>query len=313
MDRILITGGAGFIGSHLAEKLLALGHYVVCVDNFELGSRENMARFQDNENFKLYECDASDIEVLNKIVEDHAINRIHHLAANSDIQKSARYPGIDYTNTFATTYAVLEVMRRNNIKNMFFASTSAVYGDKCGVNITETAGDLQPISYYGGAKLASESFISSYAYMNDMNVLVFRFPNVIGPNLTHGVIFDFMKKLEKNPSELEILGNGTQCKPYLYVLDLVDAIIDFSMKDIRGVEIYNIGVETATTVTEIADMVCKRLGLTDVQYKYTGGNVGWKGDVPAFQYDLSKIHKAGWSASHNSNESVQATLDSIHL
>lgn len=149
--------------------------------------------------------------------------------------------------------------------------------------------------------------------MNEMEVLVFRFPNVIGPNLTHGVIFDFIRKLQNNPAELEILGDGTQCKPYLYVLDLVDAIIEFSLKQGKGVEVYNIGVETATTVKEIADMVCSKLGLKNVTYKYTGGNVGWKGDVPAFQYDLSKIYATGWRPAHNSNESVQATLDSLNL
>lgn len=313
MENILITGGAGFIGSHLTGILLEKGHKVVCVDNFELGKPENVEQYKDNENFSLYELNVDDIEKFDEVVKENKINRIYHLAANSDIQKSAKYPGIDFKNTFSTTYAVLEVMRRNNIKKMFFASTSAVYGDKLGVNVTEDIGNLKPISYYGGAKLASEAFISSYAYMNDMDVLVFRFPNVIGPNLTHGVIFDFIGKLQKNPEELEILGDGTQCKPYLYVLDLAEAIAEFSMKDFKGVETYNIGVDTATTVKEIADMVCERLGLKNVTYKFTGGNVGWKGDVPVFQYDLSKIYATGWKAKHNSNESVKATLDSLQL
>lgn len=313
MENILITGGAGFIGSHLTGILLEKGHKVVCVDNFELGKPENVEQYKNNENFSLYELNVDDIEKFDEVVKENKINRIYHLAANSDIQKSAKYPGIDFKNTFSTTYAVLEVMRRNNIKKMFFASTSAVYGDKLGVNVTEDIGNLKPISYYGGAKLASEAFISSYAYMNDMDVLVFRFPNVIGPNLTHGVIFDFIGKLQKNPEELEILGDGTQCKPYLYVLDLAEAIAEFSMKDFKGVETYNIGVDTATTVKEIADMVCERLGLKNVTYKFTGGNVGWKGDVPVFQYDLSKIYATGWKAKHNSNESVKATLDSLQL
>lgn len=313
MERILITGGAGFIGSHLAGELLSKGHYVVCVDNFELGKRENVQKFLDNPSFELIEMDVSHVDEFSDLLKEKKIERIYHLAANSDIQKSARMPGVDFVNTFSTTYAVVEGMRRNGIKNMFFASTSAVYGNKSGINLTESIGGLSPISYYGGAKLASEAFISSYAYMNEMSVLVFRFPNVIGPNLTHGVVFDFIRKLQKNPKELEILGDGTQCKPYLYVLDLVDAIIEYSFKQSQGVEIYNIGVETATTVKEIADMVCERLGLKDVEYKYTGGNVGWKGDVPAFQYDLSKIYSTGWRPKHNSNESVKATLDSLDI
>lgn len=313
MEKTLITGGAGFIGSHLAGLLLDMGHKVVCVDNFELGSRENVKKYLDNPNFELVEMDVSDVDKFSDLLAAKGIERIFHLAANSDIQKSARLPGVDFTNTFSTTYSVVEGMRRNNIKKLFFSSTSAVYGDKSNVNIAEDAGDLRPISYYGGAKLASEAFISSYSYMNELEVLIFRFPNVIGPNLTHGVIFDFIRKLKNNPKELEILGDGTQCKPYLYVLDLVEAIAEYSFKQGQGVEIYNIGVDTATTVKEIADMVCERLGFSDVEYKFTGGNVGWKGDVPAFQYDLSKIYATGWKAKHNSNESVRATLESLDL
>lgn len=308
MDNILITGGAGFIGAHLSRELLKDGHKVVVADDFTLGSPENVADCLENPKFKLIELDITEIDRLESLVNEHKIDRIYHLAANSDIQKSATYPRIDYNKTFNTTYAVVETMRRTGCRKLFFASTSAVYGDKRGVNITENIGDMAPISYYGGAKLASEAFISSYSYMNDFEVLIFRFPNVIGPGLTHGVIFDFIRKLKNNPKELEILGDGTQCKPYLYVLDLVDAIIEFSYKPHKGVEIYNIGVDTATTVTEIADMVCERMGLADVQYKYTGGNVGWKGDVPAFQYDLSKIYATGWRPSHDSNDSVRDTL-----
>ena len=294
MENILITGGAGFIGAHLSRTLLADGHKVVVADDFTLGNRENVADCLENPNFTLVEQDVTDVERLVALMEEY--------------QKSAKVPGIDYDKTFNTTYSVVEAMRRTGCKKLFFASTSAVYGDKAGINMTEEIGGLAPISYYGGAKLASEAFISSYSYMNDFEVLIFRFPNVIGPGLTHGVIFDFIRKLQKNPKELEILGDGTQCKPYLYVLDLVDAINRFSHRERKGVEIFNIGVDTATTVKEIADMVCERMGLENVEYKFTGGNVGWKGDVPAFQYDLSKIYETGWKPAHNSNESVRDTL-----
>ena len=237
---------------------------------------------------------------------------VYHLAANSDIQKGGKNPSVDYNDTFMTTYSVLEYMRRTGIKKLFFASTSAIYGEKTEL-LTEVAGDLHPISYYGGAKYASEGFISSYSYMNDFSTVIFRFPNVIGPNLTHGVIFDFVKKFHNNPNELEILGDGTQTKPYLYVLDLVDAIVAFTQeKEMqKGIEIYNAGVESATSVTRIADIVCEELGYENVDYKYTGGNVGWKGDVPKFQYDLTKIHNAGWTAHHTSDESVRETAKYI--
>ena len=313
MENIVITGGAGFIGSHLCKVLLEKGNRVVCVDNYELGSVANIADYLGNPAFTAVEMDVSDVEHFSKLLKDYKIDRVFHLAANSDIQKSAREPGIDFRNTFSTTYSVLEGMRRNGIKKLFFASTSAVYGDKEGKNVAEDTGDLRPISYYGGAKLASEAFISAYAFMNDLEVLVFRFPNVIGPNLTHGVIFDFIRKLKNNPTELEILGDGTQCKPYLFVLDLVNAIADYSFIQEKGMTIYNIGVDTATTVKKIADMVCDRMGLVDVEYKYTGGNVGWKGDVPAFQYDLSKIYATGWKAAHDSDASVKATLEAAKI
>ena len=235
---------------------------------------------------------------------------VFHMAANSDIQKSAISPEIDFVNTFSTTYSVLEAMRRNQIKKLFFASTSAVYGET-GCMLSENTGDLSPISYYGGAKFASEAFISSYSYMNDFDVTIFRFPNVIGPGLTHGVIFDFIRKLKNDSTRLEILGDGTQRKPYLYVMDLVDAIQKVSLSGEKGVHIYNIGVEDATTVKEIADMVCKKMGCNEVQYLYTGGNRGWKGDVPQFQYDLTKIHKWGWYPQYTSHEAVEKTLDSV--
>jgi len=310
---MLITGGAGFIASHLASELINENNKVVCVDNLELGKKENIKNLMENENFSFYEMDVTDEERLMEIMNEHKIDFIFHLAANSDIQKSAKDPNIDYKNTFYTTKSVLECMRKCNVKNLFFASTSAVYGEKTNEILDEKTGELAPISYYGASKLASEAFISSYSYMNDLNALIFRFPNVIGPNLTHGVIYDFVKKLENNPRKLEILGDGTQCKPYIYVCDLVEGIVMMYKKMKSGVEIFNIGVETASTVTDIADIVCDKLQLKNVEYCYTGGNRGWKGDVPTFKYSMEKIYKEGWKSKHTSNESVMETVDSIIL
>lgn len=310
--KALVTGGAGFIGTHLVRNLLERGLEVVVVDNFTLGHKENVDCFSENANYKFYNINIEDTENFCDTLKDEKFDIVYHLAANSDIQKGGRMPSVDFNDTFMTTYSVLELMRRNNIKNLFFSSTSAIYGDKQ-MLLTENLGDLKPISYYGGAKYASEGFISSYTFMNDLNTVIFRFPNVIGPNLTHGVIYDFVKKLRNNPNELEILGDGTQTKPYLYVTDLVEAITMFTLDmDIKkGVEVYNAGVETATSVTTIANIVCEELGYSNVKYNYTGGNIGWKGDVPKFQYDLSKIHDKGWSAKHTSDESVRDTVKYI--
>lgn len=308
MKNILITGGAGFIGCHLTKELLAEGNYVICVDNFTLGNEENMFDFINDKNFKFIKEDVVNVDNVIKKLKNIKIDIIYHLAANSDIQKGGKNPQVDFHNTLETTYASLEIARTLNVKDYFFASTSAIYGDRKGELLKENLGNLGPISYYGASKLASESLISAYSYMNEMNVVIFRFPNVIGPNLTHGVIFDFTKKLKANPHKLQILGDGTQSKPYIYVKDLVEVILLMTKNIPNGVEIYNIGVEGSTSVTKIADIVCEEFGLENVEYEYTGGNVGWKGDVPKFKYDLSKIHSKGWKASHNSDESVKETV-----
>ena len=214
--KALIAGGAGFIGSHLTDALLAEGNEVVCIDNFFIGTRKNIAHLRNNTHYKFYEQNINNLEALHKVFKEEKPDYVFHLAANSDIQASAQNPKIEYENTYTTTFNLLEVMRINGIKNFFFASTSAVYGDKtCLLN--EQTAELAPISYYGGAKLGSEAIISSYTYMNDLNTLIFRFPNVIGPRLTHGAVFDFMKRLHENPRELTILGDGHQTKPDIYV------------------------------------------------------------------------------------------------
>lgn len=308
--KVLVAGGAGFIGSHLVDALLAEGHDVVCVDNFFIGTRENIRHLSGEPQFTFYEKDLSDFDQILPIFEQEQVDYVFHLAANSDIQASAQSPMIEYKNTYSTTFVLLECMRLCGVKKLFFASTSAVYGEQMGAHVGEDTVPLQPISYYGGAKLGSEGIISSFAYMNDMSVLVFRFPNVIGPRLTHGVIFDFVKRLKADPSCLRILGDGKQSKPYLYVLDLVEAIMRF--RDCpQGVTVYNVGVESQTSVTRIAEIVCEKMDLTGIPFSYTGGRGGWKGDVPVFAYNLEKIHSAGWSAGMTSDEAVAKTVEMV--
>lgn len=308
--KALVAGGAGFIGSHLIDALLKEGHEVVCIDNFFIGTRANIQYLKGVDNFRFYERDLTEFDKILNIFEKEKPEYIFHLAANSDIQASAENPMIEYQNTYSTTFNLLECMRRTNVKKLFFASTSAVYGEQMGAEVSEEAVALKPISYYGGAKLGSEAMISAFAYMNDMEVLVFRFPNVIGPRLTHGVIFDFVKRLKADPSHLRILGDGTQSKPYMHVLDLVGAIMRF--KDVPvGVSLYNVGVESQTSVTRIAEIVCEKMGLSGIPFEYTGGRGGWKGDVPVFAYDLGKIHAAGWQAEMSSDEAVGKTVEAV--
>ena len=309
---ILVAGGAGFIGSHLMDSLLAEGHKVICADKLIMG-KQNVEHLEGRDDFKFYKVELADQEKVDEIFSTEHIDVVYHLAANSDIQKGGKEPSIDFNDTLLTTRALLEGMRKANVKKMFFASTSAVYGEILDVELTETTGGLMPVSYYGGAKLASEAIISSYVSMCDMSVVIFRFPNVIGPRLTHGAVFDFIRKLRKNPRELEILGNGTQCKPYIYVLDLVEAIMKLTREFNPGEIVYNISVNSAgTTVTRIAEIVVEELGLQNVKFNYTGGDRGWKGDVPRFSYDISKVLATGWSPKHSSDEAVRQTVkDSI--
>ena len=305
---ILVAGGAGFIGSHLIDSLLAEGHCVVCADKLIMG-KQNIAHIPEGENFRFYEAELADQETVDRIFRENDIDAVYHLAANSDIQKGGKEPSIDFNDTLLTTRTLLEGMRKAGVKKLFFASTSAVYGEMLDVKLTETTGGIMPVSYYGGAKLASEALISSYVSMCDLSAVIFRFPNVIGPRLTHGAVFDFIRKLRKNPAELEILGNGTQCKPYIYVLDLVEAIMKLTRDFGTGETVYNISVVSeGTTVTRIAEIVVEELGLSNVNFNYTGGDRGWKGDVPRFSYDISKVLATGWRPKHTSDEAVRQTV-----
>lgn len=309
--RALVAGGAGFIGSHLIDALLKEGNEVVCIDNFFIGTRENVAHLQGTKGFAFYESDLTDIGALKKIFEKEKFDFVYHMAANSDIQASAKSPAVEYENTYTTTFNVLECMRLYDVKRLFFCSTSAVYGDALGADVDENYAPMQPISYYGACKLGCEGLISAFTYMNNLHSLVFRFPNVIGPRLTHGVIYDFVKRLRENPTQLRILGDGTQCKPYLHVHDLIACIMQFKEELPEGVTLYNVGDHSASTVTGIAQIVVEKMGLSNVRFNYTGGRGGWKGDVPVFNYNLDKIHAAGWKASMSSDEAVAKTVEAV--
>ena len=309
--KVVVAGGAGFIGSNLVEALLAEGHSVVCVDNFFIGTERNIAHLKNHPHFTLHEQDLCDLEAVQGIFERERFDFVFQMAANSDIQASAKAPEVEYRNTYTTTFNILEAMRMSDVKNLFFCSTSAVYGDAQGEKMDENYAPLMPISYYGACKLGCEALISAFSYMNGFHSLVFRFPNVIGPRLTHGVIFDFLKRLQENPKVLTILGDGRQCKPYLYVADLVSCILQFTKNLPEGVTLYNVGAETQSVVSGIAEIVCQEMGLQDVEFRYTGGRGGWKGDVPVFAYDLSKIHAAGWKAAMTSDEAVIQTVRDV--
>lgn len=294
--RALVTGGSGFIGSNLVKYLISKNVDVVVVDKNKC-----------NLNCKSYMLDISNTYMFCDMLKEEKFDIIYHLAANTNIRLGEKDSSIDFKDTFCTTYSVLELMKQNNIKSLFFASTSAVYGTKNSL-LKEDIGDLKPISYYGASKLASENFISSYSYMNNFNSLIFRFPNVIGYGVSHGVIYDFVNKLNNNSKELEILGDGNQTKQYMDVSELVEAIFLFTKKIDVGVNIYNIGVEDSISVKNIADIICDVYGYKDVLYKYSGGSVGWNGDVACFKFDLTKIHNKGWFSKYSSVDAVKNSV-----
>ncbi len=303
---ILITGGAGFIGSHLTDSLLALGHNVVVYDNLSLGKLSNLETANGNPEFEFIKGDILNKEEFFNVFKEHNFDVVFHMAANSDIARSHANPNVDFDNTLTTTYNVLLAMKEFGIKNIVFASTSAIYGDT-GTSVDENYGPLFPISHYGASKLASEAYISSFCENYGFKAWITRFPNVVGERATHGAIYDFINKLRRNNKELEVLGNGTQIKPYLYVKDLVEAILMVWQKTDEQINYFNLGVESRTTVREMAEMVIEEMGL-DAEIKYTGGNKGWVGDVPAFSYNVDKIHALGWNPKLTSNEAVRKSI-----
>lgn len=296
--RILITGGAGFIGSHLAESLLEK-HEVTILDNLSTGRRELVP-----DGAKFLRGDLKDREFLTKNVK--GFDAVFHLAANPDVAKGAKNRQLHINENVITTYNLLEAMKRNGIEEIIFTSTSTVYGVVDG-KIPEDYGPLKPISLYGASKLSSEAIISAYSEFG-IKSWIFRLANIIGERSDHGVIPDFIQKLERNPDELEVLGNGEQEKSYLYVEDCVDAILNGYENSPGNVEIFNVGSEDTIKVSEIAKIVRDRIS-PGADITYTGGEKGWKGDVPKFQLDISKIKSTGWKPRYNSRKSVETTVE----
>ncbi|MCD6447800.1 MAG: NAD-dependent epimerase/dehydratase family protein [Thermoplasmata archaeon] len=302
--KALVTGGAGFIGSHLIDALLSKGYEVSCIDNFSSGKREFIEH--NLERIELYEGDLLRQKDISKAIDGCDV--VFHLAANPDVRIGAINTRTHLDNGILATYNLLEEMRRKDINKIVFTSSSTVYGEASIIPTPENYGPLIPISLYGAAKLAAEALISSYCHTFDMEAIIYRFANVVGPRSTHGVIYDFIKKLRKNPQELEILGDGKQRKSYLYVDDCIDAML-FGMEKAKGkVEIFNIGSEDWVEVKEIADIVSEEMGLKP-EYRFTGGidGRGWKGDVKFMRLDISKLKNMGWKPKYSSREAIRLT------
>lgn len=305
--KAFITGGAGFIGSAMVDKLFSDHENEITVfDNFCSGRMSFIEHHTKNKKFKLIKGDLLDQPEVRKAIRGHDI--VFHFAANPDISKAMIEPDLDLKLSVIATFNVLDAMRLNGIKKIFYTSGSGVYGD---VGLTETPedfGPLEPISMYGATKLGAEAIISAFCHMFDMQSWIFRFANVVGKNQTHGVGFDFISKLKENPKVLSILGDGKQSKSYIHVSDVLGAMLFVSANAKQTVNFYNVASEDYLTVDEIAHVVLEEMGLRDVELKYSGGKRGWKGDVPVVRFNLDKIHKLGWKAKYNSKESIRKSI-----
>jgi UDP-glucose 4-epimerase len=307
VTRYCVTGGAGFIGGHLVQRLLtAPDASVKVIDNLSSGSEWRLADVRANDRLELVVGDLGDLDLLTTHLA--AIDHAYHLAANPDIARAMEEPAIDFWQGTHLTNNLLEACRINGVPCITYMSGSGVYGDRGFEPVREDSGGLYPISTYGASKLACEVMMSAYCHMFAMHAVAFRFANVVGPRQTHGVTFDFVRRLLADPKRLRILGDGSQSKSYIHVSDVVDAMILVAEQGWQGFEVYNVSTDDYTTVREIADMVVEALGLHGVEYAFTGGERGWKGDVPVVRFDSAKIRARGWSNRHSSSE---ALADSI--
>lgn len=302
--KVLVTGGAGFIGSHLVDRLIKEGNEVIVLDNLSTGKRENIQQHFSNPNFKFYR-----VELLTDKIDKYfkSVDEVWHLAANPDVRAALKDTKVDINQNILITYNVLEAMRKNDVRRILFTSSSTVYGEAKKIPTPEDYAPLIPISLYGATKLACEALISAYCYTFDMNAVIFRLANIIGPRSTHGVIYDFINKLRKNPNELEILGDGNQKKSYLHIDDCIEAMLIGVKNAKEKTEIFNVGSEDWITVKKIAKMVSEEMRLNP-KFKFIGGKRGWKGDVPLMLLDVSKIKSIGWKPKYNSFEAVRITV-----
>ncbi|WP_297507602.1 NAD-dependent epimerase/dehydratase family protein, partial [Thermococcus sp.] len=309
--KALITGGAGFIGSHLVDRLVESGWKVRVLDDLSAGSLENVERWLESERFKFIKGDMRDPGVVEEAVEE--VDVIFHLAANPEVRIGAQSPELLYETNVLITYNLLNAMRDSGVKYLVFTSSSTVYGDAEVIPTPEDYAPLEPISVYGGAKLAAEALISGYAHTFGFKALIFRLANIIGERSNHGVIYDFIHKLRRNPEELEILGDGTQRKSYLHVGDTVEGmlqIFEHFRKEDKTVDFYNLGNDDWITVREIAEIVGEEMGLRP-KFRFTGGvdgGRGWKGDVKLMRLSIEKAKKTGWKPKLNSYEAVRRTV-----
>lgn len=309
--KVFVIGGAGFIGSHLVSQVLQRydNASVTVYDSFSSGQMRHLEQFANDTRLSIIKNDVKNLTDLTSAMQGHHV--VFHFASNPDIAKAATQPDIDFWEGTYLTQNVLEAMRVNQIKQLIYPSGSGVYGDTGDQPVHELFSPMLPISTYGASKLAGESLICAYCHMFNIHAAVFRFANVVGPNQTHGVAYDFVRRLSKDPSHLTILGDGRQSKSYVYVDDVISALLMIYQQGLQGYDYFNIATEDYITVKDIADLVVNRMKLSAVRYEYTGGDRGWKGDVPIVRFNTDKIRNKGWKNQKTSAQAMMASIDSI--
>jgi UDP-glucose 4-epimerase len=309
-ERVLIAGGAGFIGSHFTDHLLGEGDAagVTLYDNFTSGREWHYAHHTSDPRLRVVRGNVEDTESLARAMAGHDV--VIHLASNPDIARAAREPTVDFWQGTALTNSVVDAMRISGAGRLLYASGSGVYGDLGTHEAQEDHGPLVPVSTYGASKLAGEALIASYTYMFGLRACAFRFGNVVGPRQTHGVGFDFARRLLESPSSLRILGDGTQSKSYVHVSDIVRAVMTAHRGTREAFQVYNVATGDYITVREIAELAVECVGLARdrVTFEYTGGDRGWKGDVPVVRLDTARIRALGWRCALGSREALRRSM-----
>lgn len=312
-SKVFISGGAGFIGSHLVDYFLSKNGVkkIVVYDNFTSGQKWHLASHTGNKRLVIVKGDIKNLKRLTQSIAGCDV--VFQLAANPDIAKAITQPDIDFWEGTYLTQNILEAMRVNGVRTIFYTSGSGVYGENPKVMFAEDYGPCFPISTYGASKIACETLICSYCNMFDMVGRAFRFANVVGSRQTHGVGYDFIRRLKKDPTRLKILGDGTQSKSYIHVDDILNAMFTVARRCRNKYDVFNVATDDYITVKEIADLAVIESGLncSKVKYEFTGGDRGWKGDVPIVRFDINKIKSLGWRAKRTSKEAIRDSIRSM--
>jgi len=306
----LVTGGAGFLGSHLVDRLVSEGWSVRVLDNFSSGRMKNIEHLKGRQEVEVLEEDLKNPEEAGKAIR--GVDVVFHYAANPEVRLSTTNPEIHFNENIVATFNLLEAIRKNEVEGLVFASSSSVYGEPEEIPIGEDA-PVRPVSVYGASKAACESLIHAYSKLYGIKAVIIRYANVVGPRLRHGVVWDFIVKLKRNPRELEILGDGKQARSYIYIDDAVEATMIAWRKTSTRFEVYNVGSEDWITVDEVADVVIDAMGFINVKkvYKPMLHGVGWPGDVKRIALRINRLKQLGFTPKLNSREAVK--IAAMHL